>query len=213
MNVSIFGAGNMARGIGARLVAGGHSVTLFGRDAAKVQTLADELRKAAKPGAAVSAAKIGDPVRDDVVVLALYYGANVEVARKLAGQFAGKTVVDISNALNNTYDGLTVAPDTSAGEQVQAAAPAAHVVKAFNTTFAGTLVSGKVAGQPLDVFIAGDDEGAKKTVAKLVTDGGLVAVDAGPLHRSRQLEALALLGITLQGPNKLGFGSAWKLIH
>lgn len=213
MNVSIFGAGNMARGIGTRLVAGGHSVTLFGRDAAKVQTLAEDLRKAAKSGAFVSAAKIDDPVRDEVVVLALYYGANVEVARKLAPQFAGKTVVDISNALNGTYDGLTIAPDTSAGEQVQAAAPGAHVVKAFNTTFAGTLLGGKVAGQPLDVFIAGNDESARKTVAKLVTDGGLVAVDAGPLHRARQLEGMALLGITLQGPHKLGFGSAWKLIH
>ena len=31
MNISIIGAGNMARGIGTRLVAGGHSVTLVGK--------------------------------------------------------------------------------------------------------------------------------------------------------------------------------------
>ncbi len=46
------------------------------------------------------------------------------------------------------------------------------MVKAFNTTFSGTLVEGQVARQPLDVFIAGDDEEAKETVAQLVREGG-----------------------------------------
>jgi predicted dinucleotide-binding enzyme len=39
------------------------------------------------------------------------------------------------------------------------------VVKAFNTTFAGTLLEGQVAGQPLDVLVAGDDSDAKSRVA------------------------------------------------
>ena len=46
------------------------------------------------------------------------------------------------------------------------------MVKAFNTTLAGTLVEGEVAGQPLDVLIASDDEDAKGTVSRLVSDGG-----------------------------------------
>jgi len=213
MNVSIFGTGNMARGIGYCLVAGGNSITIFGRDVIKAQALADELRKAVKTGATVSAAKIGDSIHDGVVVLAMWYSGNIEIAQKFSGPLAGKIVVDISNALNDTYDGLTIAPDTSAGEQVAAALPKSKVVKAFNTTFASTLVEGKVAGQPLDVFIAGNDESAKTAVANLVKAGGLIAIDAGPLHRARQLEALGLLGITLQGPHKLGFMSAWKLIH
>ena len=71
-------------------------------------------------------------------------------------------------------DGLATAPGTSAAEEVaEAAAAGTRVVKAFNTTFSGTLVEGQVAGQPLDVLIAGDDEEAKKTVAQLVRDGGL----------------------------------------
>jgi len=212
MNVSIFGTGNMAKGIGYRLVSGGNSVTLFGRDAAKTQALADELRKTAK-GATVSTAKVGDSINDAVVVLAMWYSGNIEIAQKFSGQLAGKIVVDISNALNETYDGLTIASDTSAGEQVAALLPISKVVKAFNTTFANTLVTGEVAGQALDVLIAGDDASAKATVGELVKAGGLVAIDAGPLHRARQLEALGLLGITLQGPHNLGFASAWKLIH
>ena len=86
------------------------------------------------------------------------------------------------------------------------------MVKAFNTTFAGTLVEGRVADQPLDVFVAGDDAGAKETVSRLVRDGGLVAIDAGPLRRARQLEGLGFLGMTLQGPLGFNFSSAWKLV-
>jgi 8-hydroxy-5-deazaflavin:NADPH oxidoreductase len=46
--------------------------------------------------------------------------------------------------------------------------PQARVVKAFNTTFAGALITGAVAGQPLDVFLASDDEGVKTIVRELV---------------------------------------------
>jgi 8-hydroxy-5-deazaflavin:NADPH oxidoreductase len=96
---------------------------------------------------------------------------------------------------------------------VAATTPAGtRVVKAFNTTFSGTLIEGQVAGQPLDVLIAGDDEGAKETVAQLVRDGGLRAIDVGLLERSRQLEGLGFLGIVLQQPLGLNFQSARKLI-
>jgi predicted dinucleotide-binding enzyme len=43
--------------------------------------------------------------------------------------------------------------------------------------------TGQVAGQPLDVFIA----------------GGLRPIDVGPLRRARQLEGVGLLHIALQG--------------
>ena len=86
------------------------------------------------------------------------------------------------------------------------------VVKAFNTTFAQTLVTGQVAGQPLDVFIAGDDAAAKATIAQLVEVGGLRGIDAEPLSRARQLEGMGFLGITLQGPLGTHFKSAWKLL-
>jgi len=78
--------------------------------------------------------------------------------------------------------------------------------------FAGTLVTGTVAGQTLDVFLAGDDDAAKGTVAEFVNAGGMHAVDVGTLERARQLEALGLLGITLQFRLNTGFATAWKLV-
>ena len=127
-------------------------------------------------------------------------------------QLSGKVVVDISNPLNETFDGLVVPPDGSAAHELAKLAGDARVVKAFNTTFAPTLVAGEVAGQPLDVLIAGDDEDAKATVAQLARDGGLNPVDVGPLARARELESLGLLHITLQGTLGTEFGSAVKLI-
>ena len=213
MHVTIIGAGNMGRGIGHRIVAGGHSVTIVDRDPEEAAELAEELRGVAEGGATVEAAEPGAELRGEVVVLAVYYPGNLEIARDLGERLAGKVVVDISNPLNETFDGLATAPGTSAAEEVAQSAPAgARVVKAFNTTFSGTLVEGQVAGQPLDVLIAGDDEEAKERVAQLVRDGGLRAIDVGPLERARELEGLGFLGITLQQPLGLNFQSAWKLI-
>ncbi len=213
MHVTIIGAGNMGRGIGHRIVAGGHSVTIVDRDPEEAEHLMEELRGATEGDATVEAAGPGAELRGEVVFLAVYYPGNLEIAKDLGERLAGKVVVDISNPLNETFDGLATAPGTSAAEEVAQSAPAgARVVKAFNTTFSGTLVEGQVAGQPLDVLIAGDDEGAKETVAQLVRDGGLRAIDVGPLERARELEGLGFLGITLQQPLGLNFQSAWKLI-
>jgi NADPH-dependent F420 reductase len=213
MHVTIIGAGNMGRGIGHRIVAGGHSVTIVDRDPEEAGQLAEELRAAAQGGATVEAEGSGAELRGEVVILAVYYPGNLELARDLGDRLAGKVVVDISNPLNQTFDGLATLPGTSAAEEVRQSAQAdARVVKAFNTTFSGTLVEGQVAGQPLDVLIAGDDAEAKETVAQLVRDGGLRAIDVGPLERARELEGLGFLGIALQQPLGLNFQSAWKLI-
>ena len=86
------------------------------------------------------------------------------------------------------------------------------MVKAFNTTFAGALVAGEVDGEPLDVFMAGDDAQAKQLVAQLVQDAGLRAIDAGPLRRAAALEGLGYLHITIQQPLDTGFASSVKVL-
>lgn len=148
-----------------------------------------------------------------MVILTVPYTAEAEIIQQYAAQLAGKIIVEITNPLNATYDGLATPADSSAAEEIAKLVPAgARVVKAFNTTFAGTLVKGQVAGQPLDVFIAGDDGEAKAVISQLVEAGGLRAIDAGPLSRARQLEGLGLLGITLQFTLGTQFMSAWKLL-
>jgi len=213
MNTTIIGAGNMGRGIGTRFAAGGHSVTFVDANPEAAQKVAGEVQVSARKGAKVTSASLGEVVLGDVVVLAVWYGVNIDLVKQLSSRLAGKVVVDIANPLNSTFDGLSTAPDSSSAEDVaRAAAAGARVVKAFNTTFAGTLVAGGVTGQQLDVFIAGDDAQAKAIVAQLVTDGGMRAIDAGPLHRARQIEGMQLLHIILQGSLGTNWGSAIKII-
>jgi predicted dinucleotide-binding enzyme len=85
-------------------------------------------------------------------------------------------------------------------------------VKAFNTTFAPTLEAGEVAGQSLDVFIAGDDAEAKAQVSELIESAGLRPIDVGPLRRARQLEALGYLHMALQEGLGTGYSSTVKVL-
>jgi len=208
MNVLIIGTGNMGRGIATRALAGGNTVTFHDEDAAKAQALASEL------GAAVAGDTRDAIAAADLVVVATPYAASLDIARRLGPALENKVVVDISNPLNDSYTALVTTPGTSAAEEIRKLLPpSVKLVKAFNTTFAGTLVAGEVAGQTLDVFIAGDDDSAKAKVAELVTAGSLNAIDVGALDRARELEALGFLGITLQFRLDTGFGTAWKLVR
>ena len=179
MEITIIGTGNMARGIATCALAGGHSVTLLGTETDKAQALADEL------SGDVSAGEVGDPLAGDVVVLAIWYAAVDDVLGRYGDQLDGKVVVDITNPIDaDAFEPLDLEAG-SAAQEIAAKAPGAKVVKAFNTTFAGTLGQGQVGGQPLDVLIASDADDAKETVSRIVTDGGLRPIDAGPLKRAR----------------------------
>jgi predicted dinucleotide-binding enzyme len=198
----------MARGIGTRLIAGGHEVTVLGKETEAAEAVVGDI---AGDGHA-EAGRSGDPVAGDVVVLAVYYPDALAAVEHYGDALSGKVLVDITNPVNDSFDGLVTPPDGSAAQELASSAPGARVVKAFNTTFAGTLAEAQVAGWPLDVFIAGDDEEAKAVVARLARDGGLNPIDAGPLKRARELEAMGLLHMTLQGSLGTGFSTAVKIL-
>jgi 8-hydroxy-5-deazaflavin:NADPH oxidoreductase len=226
MDITVIGIGNMGRAISRRLACGGADVLLVGKDLEAARRVAaeaaatpedcvgvDELREAlAGTAGSIRAADLADGLAEDVVVLALWHQQALDFARANAAALRGKVVVDIANPLNPTYDGLVTPPGSSAAEELARLVPGAKVVKAFNTTFAPTLTAGAVAGQPLDVFVAGDDGEAKATVARLIEAGGLRAIDVGPLEQARQLEGLGLLHIALQATLGTGFASAVKII-
>jgi len=205
MDVTIIGTGNMARGLGRRLIAGGHNVTVLGRRAEDAEAVVGDIGGG-------QAGRTGDAIADDVVMLAVYYPDAQAAVEQYGDGLSGKVIIDITNPVNESFDGLVTPPDGSAAQELARSAAGARLVKAFNTTFAGTLNDGRVAGQPLDVFIAGDDEDAKATVATLARDGGMNPIDAGPLKRARELEAMGLLHMTLQGSLGTGFSSAIKLL-
>jgi 8-hydroxy-5-deazaflavin:NADPH oxidoreductase len=192
----------MARGIGSRVLAGGHGLKIVGRQAESAEKVVEEL----------GGGSVVDTPEGDVIVVALYYNDAREAAEQHREQLSGKVAVDVSNPVNESFDALVVPPDGSATEELAGLAPEARWVKAFNTSFANTLTSGEVAGEPLDVLIAGDDDAAKEAVATLARDGGLRPVDAGGLGRARELEAAGLLHMGVQGTLGTGFASALKIL-
>ncbi len=186
-NLSILGIGNMGQAISAVAAKGGHTVQQLGSD------------------------DVNTPVTGDIVILAVPYPAVSDVIAQRGEQLAGKIVVDITNPLDfETFDSLVVPADSSATAEIAAALPQSRVLKAFNTTFAGTLAAGSVGPLTTSVLIAGDDADAKSTLAGIVASGGLEAIDAGALKRARELEAIGFLQLTLAATEKVswtgGFG-------
>jgi NADPH-dependent F420 reductase len=208
VNVTIIGCGNMGRAIGTRLVGAGHDVELIDRNPDDARALAGEL---SGPGSARAVEPEG-AIGGEVVVFALYYPGLLDAVDEYRDRLAGKVVVDICNPVDvETWDRLATPPDRSAAEEAAERVPeGTPVVKAFNTTFAKTLVVGEAHGQQLDVLIAGDDEDAKGKVEQLAESGGLRPIDVGPLGRAVQLEHLGFLHMSLQEPLGAGFASAVK---
>ena len=207
--VSIIGTGSMARGIGTRALAAGSNVQILGRDKDKAAALAAELG----PADTVTAGVVGDTLTGDIVVLGVYYPATLAVAQQYGDQLAGKVVIDISNPVDWDTFHVATPPETSAAQELAKVVPSgASVVKAFNTTWAGTLIEGQVKGQELDVFIAGDDDEAKQKVVQLVDSAGLRPIDVGELSRARYLEAMGATHINLQMTRGTQFTTALKLI-
>jgi len=135
-----------------------------------------------------------------------------EVATEIRQPASGKPVIDVTNRMAPTENGLDMDTTSSNAEDLASLLPASPVVKAFNTLFASNQADPTADGVQLDGFVAADDETAKATVLELVESIGLNPVDVGPLKRARQLEGLAFLNITLNAENGGAWQSGWKLV-
>ncbi len=183
MNITILGTGHMARTLGAGLVSGGHAVT-FGSRTPDTST--------GLPGDVYSHAEaIG---RSGVIVNALAAAHSLDTLTPLAQDLAGRTLIDIGNAVDDRMD--LIHPDTSLGERLQNALPGTSVVKSLNTV-GGPIGAdpGRLAA-PTAVFLSGDDAAAKRVVSALLTDLGWSAeqqIDLGGISTARAVEHYFLL--------------------
>lgn len=191
--LAIIGLGNMGKGL-ARRLAGKIDLLISTRELATAEAFAASLpggrAKALTTDAAIAGA--------DIVLLAMPYAKALEAAANPA--LAGKVVVDMSNPITPDFANLLLGFDTSAAETIQAAAPQAKVVKAYNTIFAALLDQPVDQTENVPVFLAGNDTAAVAAVADLVLLSGFAAEATGGLETSRLLEPLGLLNI------KFGYG-------
>ena len=181
MNVAIIGAGRMG-GSFARALAGRHDVRIGSRDGIRGAELAKAL--GATSGGSYAEAAAGA----DVIFLTVPWAGVGEALPEL-GDLSGRVVVDVTNPY---VDGrLQLHDTTSDSEEIQRMAPGARVVKGWNLVFSEVASAGPdFGGQAASVFLAGDDAGAKQTVASLARDMGYDPVDCGPLANARELERM-----------------------
>lgn len=189
MKVAIIGTGNMATGLANTLSDAQHEVVIGSRDPAKAAALAEKIGQGVEGGGIAAATQLAD-----LVILAIPHTGAAD-ALKEAGDISGKILVDITNPISADYKTLVIGHTTSSAEEIQALAPAATVVKAFNTIFAQLLPVEARQGKTLQVFVASDGAAAKAQVSALAQSVGFEAVDAGPLSNSRYIEPIGEMNI------------------
>ena len=188
--IALIGTGEVSGAFGPRLTELGHQVVYGSRtpDRPDVQ----ELIRATGNGA--SAALPGEAAAQaSIVMINVPWSVAEEVVLGLGG-LAGKIIIDPINPRIVDEEGYRNYPTyTSNAERIQNLAPQAHVVKAFNTISADTMIDPGVLGHPVTIPIAGDDPAAKQTVAALAEALGYEAIDVGPVRYAHIVEGFYLL--------------------
>lgn len=212
--IGILGTGDVGRALGSGFASRGHEVKIGSRDPTsdKVQTWVKDHGARASSGTFAEVAKFGE-----ICVLAtLWTGTQSAIALAGPDALAGKVVIDTTNPLDFSKGfppRLALGHTDSAGEQVQRWIPKAHVVKCFNIVGNAHMVDPKFAGGPPDMWIAGNDEGAKVTVGQILRAFGWPdPIDVGGIEGARLLEPMCLLWV-LYGARAKSWDHAFRLLR
>jgi predicted dinucleotide-binding enzyme len=191
MKIGIIGKGHVGNALATGLSHAGHEIKFGHRDPQ------EPVAEAAKWG--------------EVIIFAVPHDAVANVAEAVGSAADGKVLVDVTNAIGDNM-GLAVGFSTSAAEELQKMLPKARVVKAFNTVFAPNQSKGRLGGEQLTLFVAGDDASAKETVMRFGREIGFDSVDVGPLKSARYLEPMAILLINMGYGLGMGTGIGFRLV-
>jgi len=214
MRYAVLGTGIVGRTIAAKLASLGHEVVIGTRDpqATLARTepdgmgnppfaawQADHTDVQLKPFA--EAAALGETIVNPTA------GTAALTALDAAGgaNLTGKVVIDVANPLDFSA-GMPPTLDPvntdSLGEQIQRAFPEAKVVKTLNTMTCSVMVEpARVAGEH-NVFVSGEDTGAKKHVTELLVSFGWPersVIDLGGIETARGTEMLLPIWLRLMG--------------
>ena len=183
MRIGVIGSGNIG-GTAARLFAdAGHEVMLA--NSRGPESLADE------EGDGITAATVEDACEfGEVVLLAIPLKAYATLP---VDELSDTVVIDATNYYPGRDGQIAELDDdsTTSTELIGRHLDGSRMVKAFNTMEAGTLEeAGRPAGDHsrLVLFLAADDEHAKRTVAELIDEIGFDPVDTGDLAEGGRLQ-------------------------
>jgi 8-hydroxy-5-deazaflavin:NADPH oxidoreductase len=203
MNFGILGTGMVGNAIGTKLVSLGHQVKLGSREAdnAAASAWVQAAGKRASQGTFADAATFGE-----MVFVCLRGDVSLPVLRSVsATKLKGKIVVDVSNPLDVSkgmpFPLLADLVNTnSLGEEVQKLLPDSFVVKTLNTVNCEVMVNPALAKGESDLFISGNDAGAKRKVIEVLRSFGWKnPIDLGDITTARGTEMLMPIWMRLYG--------------
>lgn len=193
MKVGVLGSGTVGQTLAAGFAKHGHEVIIGTREV-------DKLAKWSRDNPKIRVADFAETAAfGDLIVLAVKGNVGVGALRAAGPQnLARKTVIDVTNPIADAPPTNGVLKfftnlDESSMEQLQRQFPDVRFVKAFNSVGAARMVNPSFkAGKPT-MFICGNDDSAKKTVAQIVDQFGWETEDMGKAEAARAIEPLCML--------------------
>lgn len=192
--------GPAGKGLAARLASLGHDVVAGSRDPERsAAAVADLGERWGERVSRVTAGTNADAAAADLVIIATIWDAAVETTREYAAALSGKVVVSMANGLERVGKEFhpVLPPEGSLAAAMQAAAPGARLVAAFQHVPAAAFAA---LDQPLesDVVVCGDDLEAREVVLGLVRGmPNLRGFDGGSTENAVGIETFAALLLSI----------------
>jgi predicted dinucleotide-binding enzyme len=210
MKAGVLGTGMVGEAIASKLIETGHVVMMGSRTASNEKAAAFVAKH---PGGKASAGTFTDAAAFGEIVFNCTKGMETINILKSAGEknLNGKILIDISNPLDFSKGmppTLSVCNTNSLAEEIQSAFPAVKVVKALNTMWCGLMVNpGMLNGGDHNVFMSGNDAGAKQQVAGILKSFGWSEkniIDLGDIKTARGTEMFLPLWLSIMGATNSG---------
>jgi predicted dinucleotide-binding enzyme len=192
--IGVIGSGNVGKVLAEGFIKYGYDVMLGSRDIKKLADWKSGSGRNTQTGTFEQTAKFGD-----ILVLAVK-GTGAISALESAGRknITSKIIIDATNPIaylppENGVIKFFTSLDKSLMEELQETFTDAKFVKAFNSVGSALMINPDFGNIKPSMFICGNDEAAKKSVAKIVELFGFEVLDMGQMQAARAIEPLCIL--------------------
>jgi predicted dinucleotide-binding enzyme len=202
MKIGVLGTGMVGTTIATRLIALGNEVMLGSRNPGNEKAVAWAQASGAgsAPGTYMQAAQFGE-----ILFNCTRGTASIEALQSAgAVNLKGKILIDVANPLDFSRGApatLSICNTDSLGERIQRTFPEARVIKTLNTVNCEVMVNPALVPGDHDIFVCGNDPGAKARVAELLKQwfGWRSVTDLGDISGARATEQMMPIWLRLYG--------------
>lgn len=201
MNIGILGTGMVGETLGTKLISLGHKVKMGSRSVSneKAASWVKKNGSNASQGTFADAAKFGT-----LIINCTKGDVSLDAVKSVGSEnLNGKILIDVTNPLDFSKGmppTLTVCNTDSIAEQIQRNFPSANVVKTFNTMNCLIMVNPRSLSGNHNIFLCGNDTGAKDKVCELLKSFGWKEdeiLDLGDITASRGMEMVLPLWLRI----------------